>query len=427
MTSPTGRRTLLAMLGAAVALPAAGQSLFPRPRPQAQAEVPPGPEPVPETFDLAQGASGFDRWRQGFRARALANGIRAEVFDAAFRGVSPNAEVIRLDRRQAEFTKPIWEYLDTATSDDRASNGRANYRRLRRTVEAIERAFGVPASIFVSIWGMETNYGGYRGDIPVVEALATLAFDGRRRSFGEEQLLAALRILQAGDVSPSRMVGSWAGAMGHTQFIPTSYLAYAVDFTGDGRRDVWADDPTDALASAANYLSRAGWNPGQPWGVEVVLPRGFSFANADLDIRRPAGAWTDAGVRTVGGDPIPSRGNAAIFAPAGGRGPAFAVYDNFRVIKRYNNANSYALAVGHLADRINGKGGFAASWPRGDRALSRAEVTEMQRRLTARGFDTGGADGKIGPNTLRAIRAFQSSIGEPPDGYATSALLDKLR
>ncbi len=444
----------LALAALALALPAAGGTERPLARP-ATATSPatatatataPGATPVvaeapraritlvaesarPEAraIVVAQGSGGFDRWRRDFRVRALRQGIRAEVFDAAFQGVAPNAEVIRLDRRQAEFTKPIWEYLDTATSDDRANNGRANYRRLRQTVEAIERSYGVEASVFVSIWGMETNYGGYRGNIGVIESLATLAYEGRRRSFAEEQLIAALKIIQSGDVAPSRMLGSWAGAMGHTQFIPTSYLAYAQDFDRDGRRDVWSDDPTDALASAANYLRKAGWKHGQPWGVEVVLPRGFDFGQADLDIRRPVATWNAAGIRTVDGRPIPNHGNAAIFAPAGGRGPVFAVFDNFRVIKRYNNANSYALAVGHLADRINGRPGFSAPWPRGDRTLSRAEVVEMQQRLTAQGFDTRGADGKIGPNTLRAIRAYQRTIGQPADGYASIQLLQKLR
>ncbi len=393
-------------------------------RPVVRAEA--SPQPTGEIV-LAQTQSGFEQWKTRFRAKALANGISSQVFDIAFQGVRLNSDVIRLDRRQAEFTKPIWEYLDTAASDDRANNGRSNYRRLRSTVEAIERTYGVEASVVVAIWGMETNYGSVRGSIKTIEALATLAYEGRRRSFGEEQLIAALRILQSGDVAPAKMTGSWAGAMGHTQFIPTSYLAYAQDFNRDGRRDVWAEDPTDALASAANYLRKSGWRLGQPWGLEVRLPAGFNFANADQNLRRPVATWNNMGVRLINGQPIPNHGDSAILAPAGARGPVFVIFNNFRVIKRYNNATSYAIGVGHLADRINGKQKFQASWPRGDRALSRSEKSELQRLLTARGFNTGGIDGKIGPNTIKAIRSYQRSAGLVPDGYASAQLLQRLR
>lgn len=369
----------------------------------------------------------FTAWRAQFRPRALGAGIRPEVFDAAFAGVGLNAEVIRLDSRQAEFTKPIWEYLDDAASPDRVATGRAERARLARTLDVIESRFGVDKEVVLAIWGMESNFGGYRGSIPVVESLSTLAYEGRRRSFAEEQLIAALRILQAGDAAPSQMVGSWAGAMGHTQFIPTSFLSYAVDFTGDGRRDVWSDDPTDALASAANYLARSGWTLNQPWGIEVRLPAGFSYATADQANRRPVADWRARGVTRVDGSALPDYGRAAIIAPAGARGPAFAVFDNFFVIKRYNNATSYAMGVGHLGDRIAGGGPFAGAWPRGERELSRTEKSEMQQRLTARGFDTGGTDGVIGPNTIQAIRAFQQSQGLTPDGFASAALLARLR
>jgi membrane-bound lytic murein transglycosylase B len=369
----------------------------------------------------------FAAWRDDFRGRALASGIEPSVFDAAFRGVSPNADVIRLDSSQAEFVKPIWEYLDGAASPDRINTGRREYASRANTLAAIEERYGVERQVVLAIWGMESNYGGFRGSIPVVESLGTLAYQGRRRAFAEEQLVAALRILQSGDASPSEMRGSWAGAMGHTQFIPTSFLSYAVDFTGDGRRNVWGDDPTDALASAANYLRAYGWQRGRPWGVEVRLPAGFNFREADQDNRRPVEHWRARGVTTVGGGPLPDHGPAAILAPAGARGPAFAVYNNFYVIKRYNNATSYAVGVGHLGDRIAGGGAFAGAWPRGERALSRTESQELQQRLTARGFDTGGTDGVIGPNTIAAIRAFQSSQGLTPDGFATASLLQQLR
>jgi len=384
------------------------------------------PPPVSRAVASPQPAS-FTAWRADFRGRALAQGIRPGVFDAAFRGVGVNAEVIRLDSRQAEFTKPIWEYLDGAASPTRVDTGRSERRARANTLDAIERTYGVQGEVVLAIWGMESNYGGFRGDIPVVESLATLAYDGRRRSFAEEQLIAALRILQAGDVAPTAMRGSWAGAMGHTQFIPTSYLSYAVDFTGDGRRDVWGDDPTDALASAANYLARAGWQAGRPWGVEVRLPQGFNFASADQSNRRPVTYWRGLGVTGIDGTALPDHGPAAIIAPAGARGPAFAVYQNFFVIKRYNNATSYAIGVGHLGDRIAGGGGFAQAWPRGERELSRTEKMELQERLTAYGYATGEVDGVIGPDTIQAIRAYQSSQGLTPDGFASAELLARLR
>jgi membrane-bound lytic murein transglycosylase B len=382
--------------------------------------------PIARAATAPQPAS-FAEWKAQFRPRALAAGIRPEVFDAAFAGVGVSAEVIRLDGRQAEFTKPIWEYLDGAASADRVGTGRARAAQLGPTLDAIEARFGVDQEVVLAIWGMESNYGSFRGSMPVIGSLATLAYDGRRRDFAEEQLIAALRILQAGDATPAQMVGSWAGAMGHTQFMPTSYLAHAVDFTGDGRRDVWSDDPTDALASAANYLRANGWTRGQPWGVEVRLPEGFNYGSADQSNRRPVADWRARGVTGIDGSPLPDHGAAAILAPAGARGPAFAIYDNFFVIKTYNNATSYALGVGHLGDRIAGRGPIVGAWPRGERELSRTEKIEMQERLTARGFDTGATDGVIGPNTIAAVRAYQASQGMTPDGFATAALLAGLR
>ncbi len=303
----------------------------------------------------------FADWRDDFRRRALAGGVRPEVFDAAFAGVGVSAEVVRLDGRQAEFTKPIWEYLDGAASSDRVSTGRARSASLAPTLAAIESRYGVNSDVVVAIWGMESNYGSFRGTMPVIGSLATLAYEGRRRDFAEEQLVAALMILQAGDTTPPNLVGSWAGAMGHTQFMPTSFLEYAVDFTGDGRRNIWGSDPTDALASTANYLAGKGWQRGQPWGVEVRLPEGFNYGSADQSNRRPVSDWRARGVTRIDGSALPDHGTAAILAPAGARGPAFAIYENFFVIKRYNNATSYAVGVGHLADRIGGSGPIVAS------------------------------------------------------------------
>ncbi len=375
----------------------------------------------------SQQPASFTAWRDEFRGWALGQGIRPEVFDAAFRGVGVNSEVVRLDGQQAEFTKPIWEYLDGAASPERVSNGRANRARLQPTLDAIENRYGVDDQVVVAIWGMETNYGTFRGDIPVIESLATLAYEGRRRSFGEEQLIAALRILQAGDVTAPAMRGSWAGAMGHTQFIPTSYLNYAVDFTGDGRRDIWGADPTDALASTANYLAKAGWQRGRPWGLEVRLPEGFNYGSADQSNRRPVSDWRARGVTLIDGAPLPDHGPGAVITPAGAQGPAFIVFQNFYVIKEYNNATSYAIGVGHLGDRIGGGGGFRAPWPRGEQPLSRSEKIELQERLTRLGFDTGKQDGVVGPDTEAAIRAWQGSQGLTQDGFATKDLLARLR
>lgn len=371
--------------------------------------------------------SSFTAWRNDFRSRALAQGIRPDVFDAAFQGVTINEEVLRLDGKQAEFSKPLWEYLDGAASDDRVSSGRAKRQQLTSTLNAIEARYGVDDQAVLAIWGMETNYGTFRGDIPVIQSLATLAYHGRRREFGEEQLIAALQILQNGDVQPSAMRGSWAGAMGHTQFIPTSYLTTAVDFNGDGRRDVWSSDPTDALASAANYLRDAGWQKGAPWGLEVRLPQGFNYGSADQSNRRPVADWNSRGVRTLNGNPLPDYGDAAVIVPAGVSGPAFVVYRNFFVIKKYNNATSYAMGVGHLSDRIAGGSKFQQPWPRHERSLSRSEKEELQRRLTAAGYDTGGTDGVIGPDTAAAIRRFQAANGLVPDGFASASLLQKVR
>ncbi|PKP73470.1 MAG: lytic murein transglycosylase [Alphaproteobacteria bacterium HGW-Alphaproteobacteria-6] len=381
----------------------------------------------PETLHPAAATAGFDRWIAGFRGRALAQGIRAEVFDRAFRGVAYDPAVIARDRNQSEFTKPIWDYLDSAVSDTRVANGKAALAANRRVLERIEARFGVDKEVVVAIWGLESAYGTHRGDTPLIGALASLAYDGRRGKFFEAQLVAALKIVQAGDVDPRAMTGSWAGAMGHTQFIPTSYLAHAVDFTGDGRRDIWSDDPTDALASTAAYLARSGWVTGQPWGVEVRLPAGFDYALTGERVRKTAAEWAALGVRDAAGGRIADHGAASILMPAGARGAAFMIFRNFQAIERYNAADAYVIAVGHLADRIRGGGPIRAGWPRGDRVLAAAERRELQERLTRAGFDTGGIDGRIGPNTIAAIRAFQRARGMTPDGYASLEILNRLR
>ncbi len=380
-----------------------------------------------EMTTLVSANRGFDRWIAGFRSRALAQGIRPQVFDAAFRGVRYDVDVVQKDRNQSEFTKQIWEYLDSAASETRVRNGRDALRKHRSLLSEIEARYGVEAEVVTAVWGLESAYGAYRGSTPLIGALATLAYDGRRGRFFEQQLVAALRIIQSGDIHPTRMTGSWAGAMGHTQFIPTSYLAYAQDFRGDGKRDIWSDDPTDALASTAAYLARFGWTKGQPWGVEVQLPRGFDYSQTGDRIKKSPAEWARLGIRDMRGRTVPNHGRASILLPAGAKGAAFMIFDNFHVIERYNTADAYVIGVGHLSDRIRGDGPLRTDWPRGDRNLRFAEKREMQERLTRAGFDTKGVDGIIGPNTIAAVRAFQRSRGMVPDGYASYEVLRRLR
>jgi membrane-bound lytic murein transglycosylase B len=407
-------------LCAAEAAMAVAPQTSPRPTPRA------GGEGTAVETQAATSNLGFQRWIDGFRTRAMAEGIRPEVLDAALSGIRYNADVIQRDRNQSEFTRQIWEYLDSAVSDTRVANGRAALDGNAAVLAEIEARYGVEREVVVAVWGLESSYGSFRGTTPIIEALATLSYDGRRGAFFEDQLIAALRIVQAGDVAPRAMTGSWAGAMGHTQFMPTSYLAYAQDFHGDGRRDIWSDDPSDALASTAGYLRHFGWTTGQPWGVEVVLPQGFDFALTGERIKKAPADWAALGVRDTSGAVVPDHGRASILLPAGARGAAFMIFDNFHVIERYNTADAYVIAVGHLSDRIAGGAPIRAGWPREDRALRLAERKEMQERLTRAGFDTEGIDGIIGPRTIAAIREFQKSVGLTPDGYASYEVFRRL-
>ena len=382
--------------------------------------------PVVHIKASAQDA-GFQRWISQFRSRARSSGISNAVLDRAFQNVQYNQSIIAKDRNQAEFTKQIWDYLDSAASDSRVRNGKAALREHRRVLDQIEAHYSVEKEVVTAIWGLESVYGKHRGKTPIIEALATLAYDGRRGRFFEQQLVAALQIIQSGDVAPGDMTGSWAGAMGHTQFIPTSYLAFAQDFTGDGKRDIWSDNPTDALASTAAYLARFGWTKGQPWGVEVRLPQGFNYAIAGARVKKSVDEWTRLGVRDVTGYPISDHGRASILLPAGAQGAAFMIFNNFHVIERYNAADAYVIGVGHLADRIAGGPEIQTSWPRGYEPLSLRQKKELQRRLTRAGFNTDGVDGIIGPNTIAAIRNYQSSVGLTPDGFPSLEVLRRLR
>jgi membrane-bound lytic murein transglycosylase B len=374
-----------------------------------------------------------DRWVQSFWPQAQAAGISREVYFNALNGFTPDPDILRRADTQPEFAKPIWEYLATAVSEERVRNGQRMLTRYARELDRIEQRYGVEKEIVVAIWGMESAYGAIlEGNHPlikpVIRSLATLAYQGgSRQNFGRQQLIAALKILQNGDVTLAGLEGSWAGAMGHTQFIPTSYLAYAVDFDGDGKRNVWTSE-VDALASTANYLEEAGWSSGETWGYEVRLPAGFDYRLADAGETRTIAAWAEAGVVRARGGAFPRpMDRATVYAPAGARGPAFLLLDNFRTIKRYNNANSYALAIGHLADRLMGYGQFAQAWPVGDRPLSRAEREELQRLLASLGLYAGAIDAEIGSGSRAGIRAFQQRVGMAVDGHASLVILERLR
>ena len=371
----------------------------------------------------------FAEWRDAFRQRALAEGVPAELFQRIFADMQPDPAVIRADRSQPEFTRPVWEYLDGALSAQRLGTGQRLLVRHAQSLEAIEQRYGVDRHVLVAIWGLESNYGSNIGDRNVMRSLATLAYEGRRPEFAQTELLAAIDIVRHGDIAPEDMLGSWAGAMGQTQFIPSTYNRYAVDFDGDGRRDVWNSN-VDALGSAAHYLSASNWQPGEPWGMEVSVPRNFDFSLADMAVRKTVSQWAQLGLVNANGEALDAdlaERHASLLLPAGHRGPAFLVLNNFRSILRYNNSTSYALAIGLLSERFQGEGRVQASWPTEDKPLSRSERYELQERLQAAGFEPGGVDGILGANTRQAIRRYQQTQGWPADGYATQALLNALR
>lgn len=390
----------------------------------ANVERSPRPEPRPEGVAAAPRAASFEAWVAGFRGRALAGGVSARTFDSAMSGVTYLPGTVRLDRAQAEFATRVWEYLENAVTPGRIAEGRQLMARHAALLDRIEARFGVPSEVVVAVWGLESSYGAVRGTTPTLSTLATLARDGRRAGFFEAELIAALKIVQAGEVTPARMIGSWAGAMGHTQFMPSSYLAHAVDFTGNGRRDVWGVDPSDALASAANYLAANGWTRGEPWAVEVRLPAGFDLAA--VGTRRGMEAWRALGVTAASGR-LPGVGQAELMLPAGRNGPPLLAFGNYHVLKTYNVSDAYVIALGHLSDRLRGAGPFVAGWPRGDRALNLSERMELQRLLNAAGFDTAGVDGRLGPATHAAVRGWQAANGLVPDGYISGDLLARMR
>lgn len=388
----------------------------------APADQTPAPTPAPQAPpDQSYDQSGFEGWKQGFLARH--GGARRAAYERELAGLAPDPTVIRLDRNQPEFSKPAGAYVANAVSATRIAQAR---QRVDRVPWEVTQRFGVPAEILVSIWAQESSFGQVQGDNDVIRSLATLAYEGRRREWAEGQLKNALDIVVDGKRARSGLKGSWAGAMGQTQFMPDNYLRLGVDQNGDGKVDIWGSD-ADALASAANLLAQAGWKRGQSWGYEVVLPQGFDYAEAEGP-RHPWSFWAARGVTLAGGG-APTEAEAleeaAILLPQGANGPAILALPNHYVIRRYNNSVSYALAIGLTADGVAGKPGLVARWP-DDPPISRDQRINAQRALTQLGYDTQGVDGVIGANTRAALRRWQLANGRIADGYLTAALADEL-
>lgn len=375
--------------------------------------------PMAEANDRA-----FKAFIADIKKQATKDGIAKKHLKALDR-LTPDPEVQRLAARQPEYVKPIWAYLTHMVTPERLSLGREELRGREAFLDALEEKYGVPRGILVAIWGVETNYGGNKGSFSVLRSLATLGYEGKRADFGRQQLLYALRILQSGDVALKDFKGSWAGAMGHTQFIPTTYADYAADGTGDGVKNIWTE-PRDALASSAYYLKRMGWKRNLTWGFEVTVPSDFDFAEARIKNTHAPAYWRQKGVKGIGRAINDDLGNVSIFAPAGLRGPVFMLTRNFRVLLRYNTAPAYALAVGHLSQRFFGAAPFKSDWPQADRPLLPDEIAELQRRLIKAGYDTGDVDGVLGRQTIAAVRNYQKDRGLAADGFATPGLLEVL-
>jgi lytic murein transglycosylase len=361
----------------------------------------------------------------GMRAEAIAKGVSAATFDSQMGGLSPDMSILELQQRQPEFKTPIWDYLAALVDDQRIADGRAMLAQWRSTLDAVEARFGVDRHVVVAVWGVESDYGKSTGKRPVVQSLATLACYGQRSSYFRGELMATLKIIDAGDVNPAHLFGSWAGAFGHTQFMPSTFLRLAVDMEGHGKRDI-VDSVPDALGSTANYLKRSGWVKGASWGFEVVVPSGYR-GGSGRGAKRPFAAWTAAGIRRADGGSMPAGGAAGLIMPAGQAAPAFLVTRNFDAVYSYNAAESYALAISLLSDRLRGGGPLIGTWPTDDRGLSRAERKEIQALLTRRGYDVGTPDGAVGAKTHDAIKNYEAKLGLPQTGRPGGVVLDALR
>lgn len=371
--------------------------------------------------------SNFEVWMLALKMEARSAGISQATIDTALSGVTPIQRVTELDRKQPEFTQTFWDYLDKRVTPQRVERARRLLSTHRVLLNQVQARYGVQPRFLVSFWGLESNFGSHTGGFSVIRALVTLAYDERRAEFFRAQLLDALRILDNGHISAEAMQGSWAGAMGQVQFIPSTFMRYAVDFDGDRRKDLWGSLP-DVFASAANYLGAIGWRGDETWGREVRLPEGFDYGLADLSKRKPIGDWQALGVRRPDGSDLPRADlEAAIVLPAGHKGPIFMVYNNYHSILRWNRSILYAIAVGHLADRIAGLPAMAAKRPAVEKPLRRADVKTMQGLLAALGFDAGVSDGVVGAKTRAALKEFQNQAGLAADGYPTHEVLGALR
>jgi lytic murein transglycosylase len=376
---------------------------------------------------IREAAANFDACVAGLWPEAARRGISQQSFDRLTAGLTPDLRIMDLMDSQPEFTKAIWDYLDILVNDARMQRGREVLAQYKAIFDAVEKAYGVDRYVIAAIWGVESNYSTQGGERSVLRSTATLSCIGRRQAYFRNEFLSALEILHHGDLRPEQMKGSWAGAFGPTQFMPTAFKRYAVDFDQDGRRDV-VDDVADLIASTANNLKKDGWQTGQSWGYEVEVPAGFNYVLADRARQMTIAQWQHLGIKRAGGQPFPRLTDQAfLLAPAGAEGPGFLMLQNFRTILRYNPAEAYALAIGHFADRLRGGPPFVQPWPRQERVLSRAERLELQQLLVQRGFYRGEPDGQLGGETRKALREYQVSIGAPADGFATAAMLDRLR
>lgn len=372
------------------------------------------------------GSPAFDAWLQGFWARAAAAGVPTAVLDRELTGLAPDDRVSGADSRQPEFSKPVGAYVQGVVTEDRIVLGRRKRDELAFLPD-VERSYAVPRDILLAVWAMESGFGALQGKYDVIRSMATLAADGRRRGFAEDQLIAALKIIASGEFPRERLIGSWAGAMGQTQFIPTTFLSTAVDGDGDGRRDIWGS-AADALASAANLLDKAGWVPGVAWAREVVAPPDFDFSVTEA-VRQTPDAWAGLGLRRADGLPWSAAdraAEAALIAPSGAGGPLFLAFPNHFAIRAYNNSTAYALGVGLLADRFGGAGPLVTPWPE-ETPLALADRMDAQKALRAIGFDAGEPDGVVGVNTRQALRAWQKARGLTADGYLSIEMVRRLR
>ncbi|TKT71896.1 lytic murein transglycosylase [Afipia massiliensis] len=408
-----------------------------RPAPRRMAQAAPPKEwsgedgasghPLMTADAIRRSAANFDRCVAGFWPEAHRRGISQQSFTRFTADLSPDLRIMDLMDSQPEFTKAVWDYLDILVTDARLTRGREVLAQHAATFAAVEKAYGVDRYIIAAIWGIESNYSTQGGDRSVLNSTATLACIGRRQGYFKDEFLAALEILHHGDLTPQQLRGSWAGAFGATQFMPTAFKRFAVDFDRDGKRNV-VDDVPDIIASTAAKFKKDNWQPGQTWGYEVEVPQGFNYLHADRAKSYTIAQWEQLGVKRAGGKPFPRNTDKAfLLAPAGADGPGFLMLGNFRSIMRYNPSEAYALAIGHFADRLRGGGPFLQEWPRQERVLSRTERLELQQLLAQRGFYRGEPDGNLGGETRKALRSFQASIGAPADGFASSGVLDRLR